>query len=324
MGTEAELTVGRGEASVAHTGGMVPEGADAVVMVERTQKLDDETIEVLRAVAPGENIIEVGDDVKRGELLLEPGHSLRAQDIGGLLALGILSVSVACRPRVAIVATGDEIIPPSEKPGPGQVRDVNTYTVSGLVRRAGGVALSRKIVPDRFESVLDAARAGLAEADVLVISAGSSVSVRDLSASVVSELGKPGILVHGISLRPGKPTIIAVCSGKPVFGLPGNPVSAMVVSELFLCPVLHRLQGVSKAPEKRRVEARLSRHVPSVTGREDYVPVRIVQRGDRIEADPVFGKSNLIYTLVKADGLIVVPVDANGLHEGDSVSVRLF
>ncbi len=324
MGTAAQLTVGPGQASVAHTGGMVPEGADAVLMIERTQKLDDETIEVLRAVAPGENIIEVGDDVKEGDPLLDAAHILRAQDIGGLLALGILEVSVASRPRVAIVTTGDEIIPPSEKPGSGQIRDVNSYTVSGLVTRAGGLTLSQKIVPDRFEDVLEAAKKGLAESDALVISAGSSVSVRDLSAAVVAKLGKPGIVAHGVSLRPGKPTILAVCDGKPVFGLPGNPVSAMVVSELFLTPVLYRLQGVSKAPEKHSVEATLIRHVPSVTGREDHVPVKIIRRTDRIEADPVFGKSNLIYTLVKADGLIVVPIDANGLHEGDSVSVRLF
>jgi molybdopterin molybdotransferase len=324
MGRSAELTIGSAEAAVVHTGGMLPQGADAVVMVERTQKLDEVTIEVLRPVAPGENIVDVGEDVRRNEALLESGHMLRPQDIGGLMALGILEVPVAAQPRVAIVSTGDEVVAPSEQPGPGQVRDVNTYTVSCLVSRAGGIPLPLGIVPDRFEAVLEAARTGLKSSDILVISAGSSVSVRDLTANVVAHLGEPGVVVHGVSLRPGKPTILGVCCGKPVFGLPGNPVSAMVVSELFLVPVVYRLQGIAQPPQIRFIKARLSHHVPSMAGREDYVPARVTELDGELQADPVFGKSSLIYTLVKADGLIVVPIDSNGLHEGDWVDVRLF
>ena len=204
------------------------------------------------------------------------------------------------------------------------MRDVNTYTVSGLVAQAGGIPLPRGIVPDRLEAVLEAARAALGEADMLVISAGSSVSVRDLTARVISSLGAPGILVHGVALRPGKPTLLGICDGKAAIGLPGNPVSAMVVSELFLLPVIRRLLGVARPPEPRVSEATLALQISSVTGREDHIPVKLEDRDGEVFAHPVFGKSNLIYTMVKADGLVTVPIDANGLHEGDSVHVRLF
>ena len=237
--------------------------------------------------------------------------------------MGITRIKVAAHPRVAIVSTGDEVVPPDATPGFGQVRDVNTYTVAGLVKRAGGVPLPQGIVRDDFESLLSASRAGLDAADALAISAGSSVSTRDLTAEVVNRLGQPGVLVHGVSVKPGKPTILGVCSSKPVFGLPGNPVSAMVVAGLFLVPVLWRMQGTSQPPV-RRVKARLTHNVASVPGREDYVQVKVIERDGQFWADPVFGKSNLIYTLVKAEGMVCVPLDSNGLHEGEWVEVELF
>lgn len=324
MGQAPRIALGPAQAAIVHTGGMLPPEADAVVMIERTQKLDEQTVEVLRAVAPGENVIRVGEDVHEGDVLLECGQVLRPQDLGGLMALGFVRVVVAAKPRVAILSTGDEVVRPTEQPGAGQVRDVNTYTLSGLVARAGCVPLARGIVPDRFDALLAAARAGLDAAEVLVISAGSSVSMRDLTADVIRNLGEPGVLVHGVSIKPGKPTILGICAGKPVLGLPGNPVSAVVVSELFLVPVLRHLQGITRPPQRHLVRARLSCNVPSVTGREDHVPVRLSDREGELRADPVFGKSNLIYTLVKADGLLQVPLDSNGLHEGDWVNVRLF
>jgi molybdopterin molybdotransferase len=323
MGRAPELIVGPTQAAVVYTGGMIPPGADAVVMVERTQKLDAANIEVLKPVAPGENIINVGEDVKEGEVLLGPGRTLRPQDLGGLMALGITRVSVAARPRVAIVSTGDEVVAPDQAPQPGQVRDVNTTTVAGLVMRAGGIPLPRGIIPDRFDDLLAAAQTGLNSADALVISAGSSVSTRDLTADVINRLGQPGVLVHGVSVKPGKPTILGVCDGKPAFGLPGNPVSAMVVASLFLAPVLRRLQGAGLASHNR-AQARLAHNVASVPGREDYVQVRLIERDGGLWADPVFGKSNLIYTLVRADGMLRVPLDSNGLHEGEWVQVELF
>ena len=327
MGRAPQVPVGPAQAAVVYTGGMISPGADAVVMIERTQKLDAANLEVLRPVAPGENVINIGEDVKEGEPLLGPGHILRPQDLGGLMALGITRVIVAARPRVAIVSTGDEVVSPEAQPGPGQVRDVNTYSVAGLVARAGGLPLPQGIVGDDFDELLSAARTateGRDAADALVISAGSSVSTRDLTADVVNRLGQPGVLVHGVSVKPGKPTILGVCDGKPVIGLPGNPVSAMVVAGLFLAPVVWRLQGVVSPPERRRVTARLAHNIASVPGREDYVSVKLVEREEQLWADPVFGKSNLIYTLVKADGLLRVPLDSNGLHEGELVEVQLF
>ncbi|SEM74233.1 molybdopterin molybdochelatase [Syntrophus gentianae] len=324
MGHASALAVGPAQAAVVFTGGMIPPGADAVVMVERTQKLDAETIEVLRAVAPGENVIHVGEDIQEGEPLFAAGHILRPQDLGGLMALGITDVRVAARPHVAIVSTGDEVVPPEQEPGPGQVRDINTYTIAGLVARAGGVPEIKGIIKDDYSSLLSAARSALEAADALVISAGSSVSTRDLTSDVMNELGKPGVLVHGVAVRPGKPTILGVCNGKPTIGLPGNPVSAMVVAGLFLTPLLQRMQGLKNPPAQRRETARLAHNISSVPGREDYVQVRLVEREDQLWAEPVFGKSNLIYTMVKAEGMVCVPLDSNGLHQGEQVEVELF
>jgi molybdopterin molybdotransferase len=275
-------------------------------------------------VAAGENIINVGEDILQGDEILPTGHLLRPQDVGGLLAVGLTEIAVARRPRVALIATGDEVIPPSEPLGPGQVRDINTYTLSGLVEQFGGEPWPLGIIPDRFETLKAAAVKGLTGADVVVMSAGSSVSVRDMTGDVINELGQPGVLVHGISFRPGKPTVLAVCDGKPVIGLPGNPVSAMVVFGLLVTPMLWRWQGLLHPPEPHTVLARLTSNVPSVAGREDRVQVRLEQREDGLWADPVFGKSNLIFIMVKADGMIKVPLDKNGLSAGEEVEVRLY
>jgi len=324
MGQESLLSINTAQAAITYTGAMIPPGADAVVMIERTQKLDDTSIEVLRAVAPGENILNIGEDVKSGEVLFEAGHILRPQDIGGLMALGITRVKVAAKPRVAIISTGDEVISPELTPGPGQIRDVNTYAVAGLVTRSGGIPLPQGIIRDDYEALASAARAGLDAADILVISAGSSVSTRDLSAKVLNNLGQPGVLVHGVSVKPGKPTILGVCNGKPVLGLPGNPASAMVIAGLFLTPLIRKIQGVIRAPAVQRVTARLSYNISSVPGREDYVQVRVTERDEELWAEPVFGKSNLIYALVKSDGMIRVPLNSSGIHKGELVEVELF
>jgi molybdopterin molybdotransferase len=324
MGQAATVEVAAGQTAIVHTGGMIPPGANGVVMVERTQKLDDETIEVLRSVATGENIITVGEDILEGDEVLPKGHLLRPQDVGGLLAVGLTEVTVARQPRVALIATGDEVIPPSQPLGPGQVRDINSYTLAGLVKHAGGEPWSMGIIPDRFEALKAAAAKGLAEADMVVMSAGSSVSVRDMTGDVINELGEPGVLVHGISFRPGKPTILANCDGKPVVGLPGNPVSAMVVFNLLVVPMLWRLQGLTKPPAPQVVKARLASNVASVAGREDRIQVRLEQRKDGLWAEPVFGKSNLIFILIKADGMIKVPLDKTGLSAGESVEVQLY
>jgi molybdopterin molybdotransferase len=328
MGRAPSLIVGPGQAALVHTGGMLPEGADAVVQVEVTQLARENEIEVLRAVAPGENALQIGDDIAAGAPVLPAGHWLRPQDIGGLSALGIIRLSVARQPRIALLATGDEVVPPESDAGPGQVRDVNSYSVGSQIAKAGGQPVRRGIVSDNLRDLRAAAQAALQTADALVLTAGSSVSVRDMTAEVVNGLGQPGVLVHGVAVKPGKPTILGVAGGKPVFGLPGNPVSAMVVADLFVVPTVYRLQGCGQPPRRQSVHARLTHNLASQTGRVDYVPARLRPgppgESGELEAEPVFGKSNQIFTLVLADGMIVVPSDATGLSAGEMVDVRLF
>ena len=322
MGQAPQIDIGVGEAAIVHTGGMLPESADAVVMLENTQPVEGGGIEVFQPVAPGENVIQVGEDIRKGDPVLARGHRLRPQDIGGLMALGITEVTVAVPPRVAIISTGDEVIPPEEMPGPGQVRDINSYTLSALTLRAGGIPWRLGIIPDRADALREALHTAKAEADIIVLSAGSSVSARDMSAQEINALGRPGVLVHGVSTKPGKPTILAVCDGTPVVGLPGNPVSAMVNFTRFVTPTIHLWLG--KQPERVcTVEARLARNVPSVAGREDVVQVRLEERDGDLWAVPVFGKSNLIYTLIRSDGYFVIPLDSNGVAEGSVVEVYL-
>ncbi|HZY43226.1 MAG TPA: gephyrin-like molybdotransferase Glp, partial [Anaerolineae bacterium] len=324
MGRAPSIELNAGQTAIIHTGGMMPSGADAVVMIERTQKVTEAEIEVLRAVAPGENVLHVGEDVKPNELLLPIGHVLRPQDLGGLMAMGVTSIKVARRPRVGILATGDEVIDPHTVPQAGQVRDVNTYTLKGLIERSGCVAQSGGIIRDDFDHLVQAARSLIDQCDALVLSAGSSVSVRDMTSDVINQLGQPGVLVHGISIKPGKPTILAVCNGKPVFGLPGNPVSALVVGDLFITPTLWRMQGCDQPPTRQAVQARLAHNLSSVPGRVDYIQVKLIERAGETWAEPIFGKSNLIYTLVKSDGMLIIPIDATGLQAGELVEVRLF
>jgi molybdopterin molybdotransferase len=323
MGRPAGIRLDQGQAALVYTGGMVPEMADAVVMLEDTQVARQGEIEVLKPAAVGQNVLQVGEDVRPGQVVLEAGSGLRPQEIGGLAALGIVEVSVVRRPRVAILSTGDEIVPPERAPAPGQVRDVNSYALSALVARAGGEALRFGIIPDRFEDLLAAARRAQGRCQAMVITAGSSVSTRDLTAEVIGALGKPGVLVHGVSVRPGKPTILAVCDGVPVIGLPGNPVSALVIAGLFVVPVIRRLLGAR--PERSpRLTARLALNVASEAGREDYLPVRLQDTPEGLVAEPVHGRSNLIFTLVRADGLVRIPPEATGLAAGSQVEVILF
>ncbi|MBV8950502.1 MAG: molybdopterin molybdotransferase MoeA [Actinobacteria bacterium] len=324
MGHPAARRLATSECARIATGGMLPDGSDAVVMVEHTQQVGPTTIEALRAVAPGENVVQIGEDVRTGDPILSRGHRLRAQDIGGLMALGATSVRVAQRLNVGIISGGDELVSPVETPGPAQIRDINSYTLAALIRRDGHAPRVFGLVPDDYARVAACARSALAVSDVLILSAGSSVSTRDMTAQVIAELGEPGVLVHGVSLKPGKPTILGVADAKPVFGLPGNPVSCMVTYDLFVAPTLAHLIGARAVP-RRSVTARLTRNIASATGREDYIQVRLDRAADGgIEAIPVFGKSNLVFSLIRADGMLKVPLDAGGLSAGSTVEVVLF
>ena len=323
-GTSPDTSLNIGEAAVAYTGGMLAYSADAVVMIERTQPADDTSIEILRPVAPGENVIQAGEDVRAGDILFKSGHVVRPQDIGGLIALGVTRIPVFRKPKVAIVSTGDELVSPDISPPPGKIRDINTYTIAARVAQCGAEPVIIGLAPDEYELQLQAARDGVRSADALIFSAGSSLSSRDMTATVFNQLGEPGVLLHGISIKPGKPTIVAVADHKPLFGLPGNPVSALVVFDLLVAPAIHLLSGAGRPPSANTVAATLLADIPSESGREDYVPITFSNPDGVLSATPVFGKSNLIYTLVNSDGLAHVPAHSGGIYAGEEVVVRLY
>ncbi len=333
MGDSPSFEIGAGQCALIHTGGMLPNGADAVVMIEYTQiarsglsseRSGAEEIEIFKSVADGENLIRIGEDVAQNQLVIPKGTQIRPAEIGGLMALGLTSVPVANKPRVGLISTGDEVIDPAQTPRPGQVRDINSYTLGALVEKSGGVAVRYGIFGDSFQLLKEAAAKALSECDVVIITAGSSASTRDMTAEVIRQLGEPGVLVHGINTRPGKPTILGVCNGRAVIGLPGNPVSALVNGYLFVVPVIEKLLGALPKP-KATVQAKLTVNLPSQAGREDWWPVKLSPspRDEGMIADPIFGKSNLIFTLASADGLLRIHPDATGLSAGEMVEVVL-
>lgn len=326
MGKDAPQSTRPGQAWRIPTGGMLPGDCDAVVMVEHTEELDERTVGVTRPVAPGENIVSRGEDVSAGDLLASRGQVVRPQELGVLAAAGITGVDVEDRLRVAIISSGDEVVDPAGTPGPGQVRDINSYTLYGLVAGAGSVPVPCGIVGDDYERLRETMSARLDGSDIVLISGGSSVGARDISAGVIESLGKPGILFHGISIKPGKPTIGAVVEGKPVFGLPGHPVSAMVVFSLLVEPLIRK----GRYPDDEDqflldfpVTARITRNLRSAAGREDFARVSLRQEKGQLLADPVLGKSGLIATMARAGGLARIPPQLEGVEAGDLVRIKI-
>lgn len=304
------------------TGGTLPEGADAVVMVEHTGELGAGTIEIRKSAAPGDNVMLRGEDAATGAVALTAGTLLRPQEIGLLAALGRTEVDVARSPRCGIISTGDELVPVSATPRPGQVRDVNSSALSALVAQAGGTPVAYGLIPDREEELVAAVARAVDENDVVFISGGSSIGVRDLTQTAIEALSDSEILAHGVAVSPGKPTILARVGKKAVWGLPGQVTSAQVVMLVFGSPFLRHLQGLPEALDptgRRTVPARLSRNLSSKPGREDYVRVRL----ENDEAHPVLGKSGLLRTMLKADGLLCIPADSEGVERGSQVDVWL-
>lgn len=317
MGEVAPPLPGEGTALRIATGGMLPSGADAVVMIEYTEPLDDRFIGVLKPVGPGENVLRPGEDVTEGSLVFSPGHRLTAADIGFLAALGVTAVEVFCPWRVGIISTGDEIVGINEPVLPGKVRDINTYLLSALVEKAGGIPSSYGIVRDDFVTLKEVLQCALTEQDLVLVSGGSSVGVRDLTAAVINSLGTPGILFHGIAMKPGKPTLGAVVEGKPVIGLPGHPASAALAFKVLVEPWLR------EGEEDIFLLARLARSVASAPGREDFVRVRLEWREGEWWAEPLLGKSGLLSPLVKGNGWLHILPEKQGIAAGEVVKVYL-
>ncbi len=326
MGEVADISLKRGEAAEIPTGGMLPEGANAVVMYEHTNRVDESMIEVLKPVASGENVIRADEDIKKGETVLHAGHRLRPQDIGALAGIGITTVSVFKMPLVSIISTGDEIVPPDEPLGPGKVRDINSYNLYGLIKESGGIPKKMGIIRDEPEKLKAVLTEALSTSDMVLITGGSSVGERDYTARLINELGSPGIIFHGVAIKPGKPLIAGIAGGRPVFGLPGHPAAVTVCFNSFIKPVLKTIAGESKDEDFKacRVRASFSRNLSSNPGREEHVRVRLFYKDDTLLAEPVLGKSGLIKTLVEADGVVVIPRGVNGLYEGQEVEVILF
>jgi molybdopterin molybdotransferase len=325
MGETARMRVASGEAVRIATGGMLPAGADSVVMLEHAETLDDSAIEVFRSVAPGQNLIAAGEDFEKGARIAARGQRLRPQDAGVLAAFGRTQVRVFRRPVVGIISTGDEIVPIGTVPGPAQVRDVNSYTLAGLVAETGAVPQSWGIVKDDFPSLHAACARALEGCDMLLISGGSSVGARDYTVEVISAFAGAEILVHGIAISPGKPTILARIGPKVLWGLPGHVVSSMIVFTRIVRPFLRHMGGMDAAcAADITVPARLSRNVASAQGRTDFIRVRLIRREAEMWAEPVLGKSGLLNTMIKADGIIEIGKNVEGLDEGTRVEVMLF
>jgi molybdopterin molybdotransferase len=321
MGAEPDTAVTSGTAVAMPTGGVIPPGANAVVMVEYTAEVMPGTIEVVRPVAPGEGIVRSDEDARAGDEIVPGGRPLRPQDLGMLAAAGVTTVTVHEKPVVTIFSTGDEVVPPeAAELKPGQVRDATASALAALVADAGGEPAYGGIVPDDPGALERALRGALPASDVLVVSAGSSVGARDETANAVARLGPPGIWCHGLAIKPGKPTLLAECDGVPVIGLPGNPRSALVVFRLIGMPIVRLVGGCVTPPPEPLTRARLSRDLASATGRLDIVQVRV----NAGVATPVFGLSALLSVLTEADGYIVIPEEATGLDAGSEVNVILY
>lgn len=316
MGCEAGFAIHGGETAYVPTGGQLPEGADAMVMLEYAEDFGGE-IGLMKPSAPGAHMIFRGDDVREGETVFKRGHRLLPKDIGALAAMGITELPVFKRPRVAVISTGDELV--SADTGAlkmGQIRDVNGSMLAAAVRSSGGECVMSAMLRDDPELLKNELVRALGGADMAIISGGSSVGDRDSAAAVLSELGE--LLFHGLALKPGKPTMAADIGGKPVFGLPGHPVAAYFVYDLAVRPVLYSMQD--SAPRIFEKQAVITAAVPSNHGREECVPVSVC--GD--EATPIRSKSGLITTLSGADGYIRIPRDAEGVEAGQTVTVCLF
>lgn len=316
MGEKADFLIEAHECAAVPTGGEIPNGADCAVMVEHTEKIDGETVAVLRACAPGNNVIYKGDDTKPGDIIYKKGTRITDKDIGALAAIGCTRAAVYCRPKVAVISTGDELVEACETPSGSQIRDVNRPMIMAALSAGGFEPVDMGIYRDVYDPLRDTVAAAAAECDMVIMSGGTSVGTKDAASLIMQEIGR--LLVHGIAIKPGKPTVVAEIGGTPVFALPGNPVAAYFLYKLTVEPLL---QGfMSYTPKACTAKLPLSRTVSSNNGREEYVAVSIVDCCAR----PIAGKSGLITTLSSADGYICIPRDCEGLPAGEMVDVVLF
>lgn len=326
MGKEITQSLGKGETMRISTGGMLPPESDAVVMVEYSEEVVGQMVEIHRGVSPWQNAIKIGDDIKKGELVFSHGRRLRGHDLGALTGIGISSLSVYRKPHVGLISTGDEIVEAETEPRPGQVRNINQHSLAGLIEEYGAELNDFGVIRDQRDTLATTLKKALAWGDLVLLSGGSSVGARDIALDAILALPDAEILFHGISVSPGKPTLFAKIAGKPILGLPGYPVSALVIFDLFGAPLIRKLGGedVHTARTQKTTRAILKTNVASQTGREDYVRVRLESSGERLYALPLPNKSGAIFTLVKADGMVRIGLNQEGIEQGEEVEVILF
>ncbi len=330
MGEAPNFKLEIGQAARISTGGMLPEGSDCVIMQEYTNLMDDKTLEVLKSTSVGENILNVGDDLKKGENFLASGIPLKSHDIGALFGVGITRVRVSTRPKVAILPTGDELVGPGQKTKPGQIRDINRFSLAAAVSEMDCIPMVEDILPDDLEVIKSRLEKVIQDADIVLVSGGSSMGMRDFTVSAINSLGEPGVLIHGISIKPGKPTILGRLDfeggNKILIGIPGHPVSAMMIFHKFVVPTIRRLRGEKDifVSQRGKVLASLSRNLPSAPGREDMIRVSLKIEGNKLIASPLMGNSAMISTMTKADGYLIIPTDFDGLVAETEVEVLLY
>lgn len=324
MGQGTPIRLKPGQAAVIPTGGMLPEAADAVVMVEYTDGPDAETVLILKAVAPGENTIAKGEDLLAGEIIVQRGRKILPQDIGALAAAGHMKIAVRHKPRIGIISTGDELVDVTAVPKAGQITDINSYALGAMLELAGCNVTRLGIIPDQYELLYNTLMQALNCYDLLIVSGGSSVGARDHTLQAINALGQPGVILHGVAVKPGKPTIFGMAGSVPIFGLPGHPVSAMIICEQLVKPVIAALVGQQPGKHSYRLPARITRSVASAPGRDDFLRVRLSYQDGQYLAEPVLGKAGLISTMIQADGVVHIPADKTGLYDGDFVEVTLF
>ena len=320
MGEGADYALSRGSCVYVPTGGAIPKGADCAVMIEYTEDYGDGTVGILKPGAPGMNLIFRGDDVFPGKEILPAGRVLTAQDLGALAAIGKTSVPAARRVKVGVISTGDELVPPDETPGPGQVRDVNAPLLTAMLRDFGAEALSYGIVADNEQLLREKMQTAARDCDAVILSGGSSVGVKDAACRIIESMGE--LLLHGIAIKPGKPTILGKTGNKPLIGLPGHPVAACFVAQLFVLPLLGRLMG--RKQEVFAVPAELTESLGANHGREQINACHLRREGGKLLASPIRSKSGLITQLAGADGYFIIARDCEGLPKGAQVQVFPF
>ena len=322
MGKPAGFSIKRGECAYVPTGGMLPDGADAVIMIEYCEAAAG-NIAVYEAAAAGAGMAALGEDRKKGDLILKRGALIRPQELGALAAAGITSAPVFVPLNLSLISTGDELIAPEKEPLPGEIRDINTHALKALASKRGYRVVTNMVLPDDRERLEEAIRAAMISSDVVIVSGGSSQGEKDITAAIIDQEARPGVFTHGLAIKPGKPTILGWDEESKTLlaGLPGHPVSAMLVFEMLLGWLSDKL--LSKTPPFP-IPARISTNIPGAPGKTVCQPVILSYEENRCYAQPVFGKSGMITTLTKADGYIIIDLNKEGLNKGEDVLVHLF